>query len=90
MDLSNIQPIHKKFDNELEAEKFFSRLSNAGGKKVDIIAIYPKGSGIYFWFYYDRTKIGYVVPKEDLTRKVDEATKKKASKKTSKKVIKKS
>lgn len=81
MDLSNIQPIHKRFDNEAEAEKYLSRLSLEGGKKVDIITIYPKGSYIYIWFYYDRLKIGYKTPEaqaiEAASKTIKKLTKKK-------------
>jgi hypothetical protein len=75
MDLSNIQPIHKRFDNELEAEKFLSQLSTFGGKKVEVITIYRGGSYVYVWFYYDRLKIGFKKPEEDGIEKADKIKK---------------
>ena len=85
MDLSNIQPIFRKYENELQAEADLAKLSLAGGKKIDVISIYPKGSFIYVWFMYDRTKIGYKKPEQvGPTKKV---TKKKTSKKVSKKKV---
>lgn len=80
MDLSNIQPIFKRFDNEIEAEKYLAKLSVQGGKKVDVITIYPKGSYVYVWFYYDRTKLGYSKPETE--KPIKKVTKKKRTKKT--------
>jgi hypothetical protein len=81
VDLSNIQPIHKRFDNEAEAEKYLSRLSLEGGKKVDIITIYPKGSYVYIWFYYDRLKIGYKTPEAQAAEAASKTIKKLTKKK---------
>ena len=85
MDLSNVQPIFKRFENELLMESYFSKLSLSGGKKVDIITIYPKGSYVFAWFYYDRNKIGYKKPEIDGQEKSAKAIKKKTRKKASKK-----
>ena len=88
MDLSNIQPILKKFDNEIQAEKYLAKLSIMGGKKVDVITIYPKGSSLYVWFYYDRTKINNERPVQAAEEQAKKVTKKVTKKKTRKKKIK--
>lgn len=90
MDLSNIQPTFKKFDNEIEAEKFLSKLSMMGGKKIDVINIYAKGSSLYVWFYYDRKKLGYSKPVEEAEEKAAQAVKKKTTKKKTRKKASKS
>ncbi len=84
MDLSNIQPIFRRYENELQAEKDLARLSLAGGKTINVITIYPKGSFIYVWFMYDRTKIGYKKPEQEVA---DKPVKKVNKKKTRKKAI---
>jgi len=80
MDLSNIQPIFKKFDNEILAEKYLALLSVTGGKKIDVISIYPKGNGIYVWFFYDRSKLGFTKPEVEGEIKASKEVNKKKKK----------
>lgn len=60
MDLSGLIPVYKKFNNEIEGQAFFSKLSAVAGKKIDIISIYAKGSSVYYHFYFDRSKLALV------------------------------
>lgn len=87
MDLSNIQPTFRKFNNEMEAEKFLAKLSFEGGKKVDVINIYAKGSSLYVWFYYDRAKLGFKTVKADGLEKAEKVAKKVTKKRRSKKKV---
>lgn len=89
MDLSNIQPIQKRFDNEAEAEKYLSKLSTYGQKKVDVISIYRGGSYVYAWFYYDRAMLNRLSGvKEAEAKPAKKATKKVTKKKPTKRKAK--